>query len=76
MDTLRGPAADTYSLTERPGDLRLRMLPRTLAELSSPAFVGRRQQHIDCTAEPALDVSPASPAEAAGLAVLQNPDTT
>jgi alpha-N-arabinofuranosidase len=71
---LRGPADDAYSLTERPGHLRLRMLPRTLAEQCSPAFAGRRQQHADFAAETALDASPASPAEAAGIAVLQNPD--
>lgn len=71
---LRGPASDTYSLTERPGHLRLRLLPRTLAERGTPAFAGRRQQHIDFTAETALDFTPGSPADAAGIAVLQNPE--
>ncbi|NUS10992.1 MAG: glycoside hydrolase family 43 protein [Streptomyces sp.] len=71
---LRGPAADAYSLTERPGHLRLRLLPQTLAEKSTPAFVGRRQQHFDLTAETELDFTPAAPGEAAGIAVLQNPE--
>lgn len=70
---LRGTAADAYSLTERPGHLRLRLLPQTLSEQSTPAFVGRRQQHIDFAAETALDFTPGAPGEAAGLAVLQAP---
>jgi alpha-N-arabinofuranosidase len=73
-NTLRTPAADAYSLTERPGHLRLRLLPQTLSEPASPAFAGRRQQHMDFTAEAALDFTPGSPAEGAGLAVLQNPE--
>ncbi|CAG7655966.1 glycoside hydrolase family 43 protein [Actinacidiphila bryophytorum] len=70
---LRGAAADAYSLTERPGHLRLRLLPQTLAEQSTPAFAGRRQQHIDFAAETALDFRPAGPGECAGLAVVQSP---
>ncbi|WUH94893.1 hypothetical protein OG900_35285 [Streptomyces sp. NBC_00433] len=70
---LRGPATEAYSLAERPGHLRLRLLPRTLSEQSSPAFVGRRQQHIDFAAEAELDFAPGAPGEAAGLAVLQSP---
>lgn len=70
---LRGPATEAYSLTERPGHLRLRLLPRTLSEQSTPAFVGRRQQHIDFAAETALDFTPGAPGESAGLAVLQSP---
>ncbi|MFI0897527.1 glycoside hydrolase family 43 protein [Streptomyces sp. NPDC020983] len=69
---LRGPAAGAYSLTERPGHLRLRLLPQTLAERGTPAFAGRRQQHIDCAAETELDFTPGAPGEAAGIAVLQN----
>ncbi|WP_333771115.1 glycoside hydrolase family 43 protein [Streptomyces sp. IBSBF 2435] len=70
---LRSPGTGAYSLTERPGHLRLRLLPQTLAEQHTPAFVGRRQQHTDFAAETALDFNPGSPGEAAGLAVFQSP---
>ncbi|WP_377271428.1 hypothetical protein [Peterkaempfera sp. SMS 1(5)a] len=71
---LRTPRTEVYSLTERPGRLRLRLLPQTLAEQATPAFVGRRQQHIDFTAETELDFEPAALAESAGLALVQNHD--
>jgi alpha-N-arabinofuranosidase len=73
-NTLRAPGGEAVSLTERPGHLRLRLLPQTLAEPATPAFVCRRQQHIDFAAETALDFEPAAAGEAAGLAILQNPD--
>ncbi|MEE4543327.1 glycoside hydrolase family 43 protein [Streptomyces sp. V4-01] len=76
-NTLRGPLGEAAVLTGRPGRsgrLRLRLLPRTLAEPATPAFVCRRQQHIDFAAETALDFEPAAPGDAAGLAVLQNPE--
>jgi alpha-N-arabinofuranosidase len=69
---LRTPRTEPFSLTERPGHLRLRMLPETLADLATPAFVGRRQQHTDVTAETEVDADPAAPGEGAGLALFQN----
>jgi alpha-N-arabinofuranosidase len=72
--TLRGPLGEAASLSARPGHLRLRLLPSTLAEPATPAFVGRRQQHHHFTASTSLDFAPMAAGEAAGLAVLQNPD--
>ncbi|GAA5022467.1 glycoside hydrolase family 43 protein [Kitasatospora paranensis] len=69
-NVLRTPPTPVHSLTARPGHLRLPLLPQTLADHAAPAFVGRRQQHIDVTADTALDFAPAGPHEAAGLAVL------
>ncbi|MGA5702272.1 glycoside hydrolase family 43 protein [Peterkaempfera bronchialis] len=71
---LRTPRTELYTLTERPGHLRLRLLPQTLAEPGTPAFVGRRQQHHHFTAETELDFEPAAPEECAGLVLLQNHD--
>ena len=34
-----------FSLTERPGCLRLYLCPEKLEEVCTPAFLGRRQQH-------------------------------
>jgi len=71
---LRTPREDFWSLTERPGYLRLRLRPQTLMELANPSFVGRRQQHIDFVARTAMDFEPSAANECAGLVVLQNND--
>ncbi|MEV8097225.1 glycoside hydrolase family 43 protein [Kitasatospora sp. NPDC085879] len=71
---LRTPRTAFHSLRERPGHLRLRPRPQTLAECATPAFVGRRQQHADFTAEAALDFRPAAPGEQAGLVAYYDPD--
>ena len=77
---LRNPRAGDWSLTERPGWLRLRGSAVTLSDLDSPAFVGRRQQHFNCRAsclvefDPAKENDPPRPlgASEAGLTVLAN----
>ena len=71
---LRTPREDFYSLTERPGFLRLRLRPQKLSEQTNPSFVGRRQQHIDFTAQTEFEFTPQSNNECAGLALLQNKD--
>ena len=43
---LRNPDLSRYSLTDRKGSLKLAGGDGTLDELCSPAFVGRRQQHL------------------------------
>ncbi|KAA2252210.1 glycoside hydrolase family 43 protein [Solihabitans fulvus] len=73
-NVLRTPEEPVYSLTERPGFLRLRLRPETLAEPAAPAFVGRRQQHMTFTARCVLEFQPAGDNERAGLALLQNND--
>lgn len=69
---LRNPHAEDWSLTERPGWLRLKGSAFTLNDLASPAFVGRRQQHPACQAATRLDFSPQKMGEEAGLTVLMN----
>jgi xylan 1,4-beta-xylosidase len=70
---LRTPRDDFYSLTERPGFLRLRLRPQHLAEQSNPSFVGRRQQHINFTAQTEFEFTPQAN-ECAGLVLIQNND--
>ncbi|MBN1247627.1 MAG: glycoside hydrolase family 43 protein, partial [Anaerolineae bacterium] len=60
------------SLTERRGWLRLHLRPETLSERVNPAFVGRRQQHINFAAVTAMDFTPTSSDEVAGIVLLQN----
>ena len=71
---IRTPREDFYSLTERPGFLRFRLRPQKLSEQTNPSFVGRRQQHIDFTAQTEYEFMPQSNNEGAGLALLQNND--
>jgi alpha-N-arabinofuranosidase len=71
---LRTPEEEFWSLTERPGHLRLRVRPESVTGLVTPSMVVRRQQHQNFHASCVLDFAPAGPGEAAGLVLLQNND--
>jgi alpha-N-arabinofuranosidase len=68
---LRTPRDKFWSLTERPGFLRLHLRPETLMEKANPSFIGRRQQYINFVAVTVMEFSPKSPNESAGLVLLQ-----
>jgi len=61
-----------WSLTAHPGWLRLYLQPTTLADVATPTFVGRRQQHRDMVVSARIDVCGTQPHEEAGLAVRQS----
>ena len=69
---LRTPREKFWSLTERPGYLRLRLRPEKVTEKRNPSLVGRRQQHIDFLAAAALEFNPAAEGEAAGITLVQS----
>ena len=69
---LRNPNDANYSLTERPGWLRLWGSELTLDDWSSPTFVGRRQQHYNMRVSALLDFNPQREGEEAGLTALMN----
>ena len=71
---LGNPAAENYSVEERPGWLRLRGSASTLASMEQPTFLGRRQQHFNVQASVWIDFDPAKENEEAGLAVYMSPD--
>jgi xylan 1,4-beta-xylosidase len=71
---LRTPRGEFWNLSERPGHLRQRLRPQMLAEKANPSFVGRRQQHIRFAARAALEFTPRTPDECAGIVLLQNDD--
>jgi len=73
-NSLRNPRAEDWSLTERPGHLQLIGSAVTLDEEDSPAWVGRRQRHFDCSATVSLDFEPRSDDEEAGLTAFMNKD--
>jgi alpha-N-arabinofuranosidase len=69
---LRNPRDEDWSLSERPGRLRLSCSEVSLADIASPAFIGRRQQHFDCRFKVALDFDPSGEQEEAGITVRMN----
>ncbi|GAA4859148.1 glycoside hydrolase family 43 protein [Paenibacillus vulneris] len=71
---IRTPRGEFWSLTERPGYLRLKLKPERLSECSNPSFVGRRQQHMSFAARTVMEFVPKTRHEAAGLVLLQNQD--
>lgn len=69
---VRNPDEKNYSLTERPGWLRLRGSPKTLYDVASPTFVGRRQTALSCRASVSLAFEPRNANEEAGLVLRGN----
>lgn len=69
---LRNPYDVDYSLTERPGFLRLHGSAVTMNDQDSPAFVGRRQTDFNCVDSTLLEFDPNSENEEAGLVARQN----
>jgi alpha-N-arabinofuranosidase len=64
---LRAPAEGLWSLTEKPGSLRLKGTNVSLDDIGTPAFVGRRQEHLNVRVATLLDFAPASSKQEAGL---------
>ncbi|SFF16993.1 alpha-N-arabinofuranosidase [Paenibacillus algorifonticola] len=71
---LRTPRGDFWSLTEKPGSLRLKLKPDSIASDSNPSFVGRRQQHMNFRAETTMKFAPEQTGDVAGIVLLQNAD--
>jgi alpha-N-arabinofuranosidase len=69
---LRNPYDGDWSLTERPGFLRLHGSAVTMSDKDSPAFVGHRQTDFNCVASTLLEFDPNSENEEAGLVVRGN----
>lgn len=71
---IRTPREGFWSLSERPGYLRISLSSETLMEIANPSFIGRRQQHINFEASTAMEFTPCTVNECAGIALLQNHD--
>jgi alpha-N-arabinofuranosidase len=67
------PDAAAWSLTDRPGALRLRGTAARLDDGPPVAFVGRRQEHYACEVATRIDFEPTTKCEEAGLTVWMNP---
>lgn len=71
-NTIHPPVTPFYSLTERRGYLRLYLKKEVLQEISTPAFIGRRQQHNVFQAKTAMEFIPMTELEEAGIALVQD----
>jgi alpha-N-arabinofuranosidase len=71
---VRNQEPKCFSLTARPGYLRLHGLPGTTAEMAPVSFVGRRQQHFECSFSTSLEFYPKGMSDEAGLVVRANED--
>ena len=67
---LRTPREQWWNLKE--GVIELEAIPRSLSQLANPAFIGRRQQHLNFEVESGVQFSPKSRNELAGVAYFQN----
>ncbi|UOQ96409.1 glycoside hydrolase family 43 protein [Hymenobacter sp. 5317J-9] len=68
---LRTVDSASFSLSKAKG-LTLKLKPETCAETGNPSFIGKRQQHLYCTAETELTFAPKAANEKAGLAIFQD----
>ncbi|MDT7838590.1 glycoside hydrolase family 43 protein [Aquabacterium sp. OR-4] len=69
---LRSFASGQWSLTERPGQLRLTGARTGLDRIGTPSFVGRRQERLNQRFATELQFSPQADGDAAGLALRMN----
>jgi alpha-N-arabinofuranosidase len=68
---MRSVDSSAFSLDKTNG-LTLKLKPETIMELGNPSFVGKRQQHLYCTAETELNFSAAAENEKAGFVIFQD----
>lgn len=66
------PEAGNYSLTARPGWLRLHGSATSLGDRAAHTFLGRRQQHYNFTASTLLDFDPEAGNAEAGMTVFMD----
>ena len=65
------PPEHGFSLSKAKG-LTLKLKPETCAETGNPAFIGKRQQHMHCSAETELTFAAKAANETAGLVAFQD----
>lgn len=61
-----------HSVTERPGHLRLKLLPVKIEDSRTPAMLVRRQQHYNFQAALSMEFEPEKEGEEAGIVITQN----
>lgn len=69
---LHNPVAANYSMTQRPGYLRLRGAEANLGKPDNLTFIGRRQQHFNFEASTELEFNPQAAQQVAGLTLFKD----
>ena len=69
---LRNPIGGSWSLSETQGSLVLHGNKNSLDNVDAPAWVGRRQEHINCEIETKVNFLPVAENEEAGITIYQN----
>jgi len=70
---IRTPKGNWWSIDAKKGKLKLKLIPNDITNLElNPAFIGRRQQHMNFTAVTKMDFKPAAANETAGLVILRD----
>ena len=70
--TVRTPAKDLYSLTDKPGYLKLICSEVKSTGNHTPAFIGRRLHHHKFSAQTRMYFSPSKVSESAGLLLFKD----
>ena len=68
---LRTPHEQWYDLEKEPGSLTIQLRPETCSGEKNPSFIGRRQQHLSCSAVVSMKFAAKSENEKAGLLIFQ-----
>lgn len=61
-----------YNFKDNKNALTIKLLPETIIEKGNPAFIGRRQQHLESSASTELVFSTKNSNEKAGMVIFQN----
>jgi alpha-N-arabinofuranosidase len=69
---IRNPRDEDWSLTEKPGYLRLKGSGVNFSEKKSPAFIGRRQSAFNIVVSTKISFTPTAENEEAGLVIRAN----
>jgi alpha-N-arabinofuranosidase len=69
---LRTPKEKWYRINPDEGHVSLLLRPETCTGLSNPSFIGRRQQHLTCSASAEMGFNALAPNEKAGLLAFQS----
>lgn len=68
---LRTPDSSWYSLKTKKDQLTMNLLPETCMGTGNPAFIGKRQQHLNATATTEMDFNTQMDNEKSGLLIFQ-----
>ena len=68
---MRTEDKSSYSLSKKKG-LTLKLKPEKISEFGNPSFIGKRQQHLNSSAETSMTFEPKSENEKAGLVIFQS----